>query len=352
MKGSPLGIGTIIGCAFCDLYALRPSYERLPYCGASNALEGQESISSVLGPMSNSLSAVKIFTKAIIDGKPWEKDPLAIRKEWSEKEYQLSEHGGKGVNLCFAIIWDNGVVKPHPPLIRAMQMTKDALEAAGHEGEPKLANEIRLGANSAKKPSYGGEDFRIECEKSGKPLITTMGPSEGAHNGALDEPFMKALVGEPRHHSAYELWQLHKEKRELRKSHLDYWESTIADTGTGRPVDAIISPAVAYPAVPHGTNTFSNEADVQTYKDSFCTTLCNAMDYACSSFPVTFVNPKIDKKPSQSHDDASPLTPIISDDPKVFAGVPVVLQQIGRTLEEEGVIAMTEVVDGALKHRT
>lgn len=52
-----------------------------------------------------------------------------------------------------------------------------------------------------------------------------------------------------------QLWQLHKEKRELRKSHLDYWESTIADTGTGRPVDAIISPAVAYTAVPHGLNT-------------------------------------------------------------------------------------------------
>lgn len=100
--------------------------------------------------MSKSLSAVKIFTKAIIDSKPWEKDPLAIRKEWSEKEYQLSEHGGRGANLCFAIMWDNGVVKPHPPLIRAMQMTKDALEVAGHKGEPILANEIRLGAHSAK----------------------------------------------------------------------------------------------------------------------------------------------------------------------------------------------------------
>ena len=27
-------------------------------------------------------------------------------------------------------------------------------------------------------------------------------------------------------------------------------------TGTGRPVDAIISPAVAYAAVPHGLNTY------------------------------------------------------------------------------------------------
>lgn len=42
----------------------------------------------------------------------------------------------------------------------------------------------------------------------------------------------------------------------LRKSHLDYWESTKAVTGTGRPVDAIIAPAVAYTACPHGCNLY------------------------------------------------------------------------------------------------
>lgn len=53
-----------------------------------------------------------------------------------------------------------------------------------------------------------------------------------------------------------QLWQLHKEKRELRKSYLDHWEATVSQTGTGRPVDAIISPAVAYTAVPHGHNSY------------------------------------------------------------------------------------------------
>lgn len=84
--------------------------------------------------MSNSLSGVKIFTKAIIDAQPWTRDPLALRKEWSETEYKLKYHGG-GRSLCFGILWDNGVVRPHPPLQRAMEMTKAALEAAGHKGE-------------------------------------------------------------------------------------------------------------------------------------------------------------------------------------------------------------------------
>ena len=95
---------------------------------------GQESISSVLGPMATSISALKLFTKAIIDARPWDHDPLAIRKVWSEEEYQLGEHGG-GKEMCFAILWDNKVVRPHPPLIRAMNMVKEALEKEGHRGK-------------------------------------------------------------------------------------------------------------------------------------------------------------------------------------------------------------------------
>jgi amidase len=83
--------------------------------------------------MSNSMSGVKIFIKAIIDAKPWTKDPLVLRKEWSEKEYCLSEHGN-GKPLCFGMLWDNGIARPHPPLQRAMEITKTALEAAGHKG--------------------------------------------------------------------------------------------------------------------------------------------------------------------------------------------------------------------------
>ena len=122
-----------IPSAFCGLYTLRPSYGRLPYYGAKNALSGQESILSVLGPMSNSLSGVKAFMMAVINEKPWRLDPVVVRKPWSEDEWNLCEHGGLGT-LCFAIMWDNGVVKPHPPLVRAMEIVKAALEAAGHKG--------------------------------------------------------------------------------------------------------------------------------------------------------------------------------------------------------------------------
>ncbi|CAK5269907.1 unnamed protein product, partial [Mycena citricolor] len=346
MRGSPLGVGTDIGgslripSAFCGLYTLRPSYGRLPYFGAMNTLEGQESISSVLGPMANSLSGVKVFTKALLDAQPWLKDPLVVRKPWSESEYRLEGHGD-GQQLCFAIMWDNGVVKPHPPLHRAMGIVKRALEAAGHrviDWEPHRHLEIYKNAEII-FAADGGHDFREQCEGS-EPLIQTMSPITDSREKALDEPLSKALVGTPYHRTAYELWQLHKEKRELRKSHLDHWRATASKTGTGRPVDAIISPAVAYPAVPHGQNT-----------DSFYTTLCNALDYACSVFPVTFVDPELDD-PHPPHEfyneeDAHIFNLYAAD---MFPGCPIGLQLIGGTQEEEAVIAMTEIVDKALQN--
>lgn len=84
--------------------------------------------------MANSMSGVIDFTKAVIDTKPWHKDPLVVRKPWNDAEWNLEEHGGVGAQLCFAIMWDNGVVRPHPPLVRAMKITKEALEKAGHKG--------------------------------------------------------------------------------------------------------------------------------------------------------------------------------------------------------------------------
>jgi Amidase len=58
--------------------------------------------------------------------------------------------------------------------------------------------------------------------------------------------------------SAYDLWQVQKHKQALRKEYLDHWESseTWAETGTGRPVDALICPIAAYVAPPHGKHQY------------------------------------------------------------------------------------------------
>jgi Asp-tRNA(Asn)/Glu-tRNA(Gln) amidotransferase A subunit family amidase len=110
-----------IPAAFCGLYGLRPSYGRVPYSLCTNSLEGQDSVLSVLGPISHSIDGIKSFMQAVISQRPWTKDPLAIRKAWDEEAYGLSEHGG-GKQLCFGILWDDGLVVPHPPIIRGKHL--------------------------------------------------------------------------------------------------------------------------------------------------------------------------------------------------------------------------------------
>ncbi|KAK7692917.1 hypothetical protein QCA50_004555 [Cerrena zonata] len=139
--------------------------------------------------------------------------------------------------------------------------------------------------------------------------------------------------------SAYQLWQTQKLKTKLRQEYLARWENTTSISGTGRPVDAIISPCAPFAAPPHGKN-----------RDATYTTIWNALDYATCAFPVTKIDPSVDaKKPPHTFLSKKDQKNYDLYDPQVFANAPVGLQLVGRTQEEEAVIAMTEIVDTALK---
>src|ERR1700742_3797684 len=114
----------------CGTYGFRPSTGRVPYAGCVNSLEGQDSVPSVLGPLSNSVEGIKLFMQAVMEHEPWLRDPLAIRKRWNADEYNLAEHGGVGGRLCFGIIWHNDFVAPDPPIRRGLEIVRDALIAA------------------------------------------------------------------------------------------------------------------------------------------------------------------------------------------------------------------------------
>ena len=76
-----------------------------------------------------------MFHKAVADASSWLYDPVALRVPWNESEYHLVSRGRAAERLCFAIMWDNGIVKPKPPYIRALEETKVALLVEGLEGQ-------------------------------------------------------------------------------------------------------------------------------------------------------------------------------------------------------------------------
>ncbi|KAG6880002.1 hypothetical protein C0992_008209 [Termitomyces sp. T32_za158] len=339
LKGSPVGVGSDIGgsiripSSLCGTYGFRPSTGRVPYAGSVNSLEGQDTLPSVLGPISNSIHGLKVFIQGVLSQKSWLRDPLVIRKGWSEEQYNLIEHGG-GKQLCFAIMWNDGSIVPHPPIMRGLEMAKNALIKAGHkviEWKPldhKTTVDIGLSIFSA----GAEEDFAAVSAESGEPLIKSMVPEK-----ELESDPTALLTKAPL--SAYQLWQLHKKKQELRQSYLEHWLATANETGTGRPVDAIIAPVAPFTAVPHGKYSYVRY-----------TMVWNVLDYPALVIPVSRVDPALDvKKPAHEFLSDSDKSIYELYEPETFKDAPIGLQVVGRTHEDEAVIAMAEIVDTALK---
>lgn len=260
----------------CGIYALRPSYNRFPYQGALNSMAGQESVTSVLGPMASSLVGLKIFAKTILQNRPWDRDPLVPRLPWNEAAYELSEHGnGK---LCFGILTHDGHTLPHPPILRALGIVRRALEKAGHQvldWEPYKNQEIyetqvrehcgivetNLGMTQWEIETADlAEDALTECRATGEPFIVSMEPEDvdAALNAAPGEdPPQRSSPFHIKHLTTYELWKVHERKRQLRKEYLDYWQNSSKITSTKRPIDALISPVAPFTATPHGKNKYN-----------------------------------------------------------------------------------------------
>lgn len=64
--------------------------------------------------------------KTVIDGKPWIKEPSLVALPWREPAPLA------GKKLKIAVLWDDGVVKPHPPVTRALEQVVEKLKAGGN----------------------------------------------------------------------------------------------------------------------------------------------------------------------------------------------------------------------------
>jgi amidase len=91
------------------------------------------------------------------------------------------------------------------------------------------------------------EDYKAVTSVTGEPILYSMAEESSQNNAVLCTDLTA---------SAYQLWQVQKERAALRKEYLDHWEATIDQTETGRPVDAILAPCAPFAAPLHGTNEY------------------------------------------------------------------------------------------------
>lgn len=143
LKGSPLGFGTDIGgsirvpAAFNGIYGLRTSVGRIPYEGAKNSMDGQNTVPSVVGPMAGSVGALRLAMKSVLGMEPWVYDPASLPIPWresvEEKVRGLLCGVGEGKKMAFGMFEDDGIMRPHPPVLRAVRLVRKVLVKLGHE---------------------------------------------------------------------------------------------------------------------------------------------------------------------------------------------------------------------------
>ena len=150
LRGSCLGIGTDIGehasgmarwqCTELraggsirnpsgnnGVYGLRPTGLRLPLLGSWAPNLGMEYVSASPGPMSTSLGGLELFMKTLLAAKPWLTDPSLVAIPWNADVRHPREAEGR-INLRIGVMWNDQVVRVHPPVTRALREVVEKLD--------------------------------------------------------------------------------------------------------------------------------------------------------------------------------------------------------------------------------
>ncbi|TQB75714.1 hypothetical protein MPDQ_002014 [Monascus purpureus] len=327
LKGSPGGFGTDIGgsiripAAFNFLYGLRPSSGRIPYQGAANSMDGQNTILSVIGPLAPTARSVKLLFKAVLSQRPWYHDPLAVELPWRDDIEQetralIEESKSDPTKLSFAIMYHNGLTRPHPPVARGLRMVERTLERLGHKANADLQQSKAFTAD-------GGEDARIHFGLSG------------------EVPEWPLLIGrEDQKKNALEIAALNVKKREYQKLYMEYWNSTAELTGTGRPVDGLICAVAPSAAVTPGG-----------FNDVGFTSFVNVLDYTSVVIPVTYADKTVDVAPSNNEffGEVDRRTQA-GYDAEIYDGAPVAVQLVGRRFQEEKMLVLAEHIGAEIRN--
>ncbi|EER40580.1 acetamidase [Histoplasma capsulatum var. duboisii H88] len=327
LHGSILGIGTDIGGSIripqnmVGLYGLKPSSGRFPYYGVPVSTEGQEHVPSSVGPMTRDLPSIIYVTKHLANSQPWTLDPRCAPLPWRDEMFTEIQSRP----LLIGLIVDDGVVKVHPPIQRALHELSAKLQAAGHEVIPwnTDGHQECVDIMDAYYTVDGGEDIRNDVMAAGEPFL----------------PHVEKLVNKGKAISVYQYWQLNRRKVAVQKGYLDKWNRTRAPS-SNRTVDVLLTPTMPHVAVPHRCCRWVGYTKVW-----------NFLDYTALTFPAGEVCKEKDKLPVTPYEPRNELDEWNWGlyDADSMAGYPVNLQIVGKKLEEEKVLGAAVVIEKVLR---
>ncbi|KAI9927535.1 hypothetical protein MW887_003153 [Aspergillus wentii] len=331
MRGSAVTPSTDLGgsirfpAAVNGLYAIRPTSDRVPKGDMDSTNTGNLTIKLSFGPVCHSLGDLELLTK-IINAHPLNKyDVTSVPVPWRSLD-ALDRKLTVGI-----MKWD-GVVMPHPPVLRALEHTKQTLEKAGHEvvmfEPPFHCWDVMKTTFDVYFPS-GVDDIMSVMAASGEPIIPA---------------FADVLnVFKPREQSAAEALRSNRKIRALKEEFADAWDFTASYTISGRTIDALIVPPAPAVGYPHDFNIYWGY-----------TSLFNAVDYPSVILPIPGF--KVDPELDPVDDNYRPLETNPYDKPNhelyhpnLFVNQPSTIQIVGRPFEDEEVVRVASILDTLFK---
>jgi Asp-tRNA(Asn)/Glu-tRNA(Gln) amidotransferase A subunit family amidase len=267
-----------------------------------------------------------MFMKTIIDAKPWLKEPSLLPFPWNEGD------AFKGRKPKIAVLMDDGVVKPHPPVTLALKQVVEKLKA---NGNVEIVEWI---------PYKHDEAWAIIVQP---PLHLTMditdfwqanlyfcdgGAEDFAAMEEADEPELPLTTHILRNehvqtHTIPSMWSAVQKRDAYRMAYARHWNSTASSTGPHGELEGVVD-AILCPVGPGAA------PKIDTSKWWGYTSQWNLLDYPAVVFPVDRVDPA-------KYSDAEKYTPRNERDrynwdlwehhgAEGYKNAPVSLQLVGR----------------------
>ncbi|KAH8900327.1 fatty-acid amide hydrolase [Thozetella sp. PMI_491] len=316
---SVLGVGTDIGgsvrvpAAFCNAYGFKPTALRNPSFGLFGIMGGQESIRGCVGPLSQSLDDIIAFEKAVLDQEPWDTETILVPLPW-RKALVTQE------KLTVGILLDDGIVRPHPPVLRALKTAEAMMTAAGIKTVPWAPYKHEWGWDIVRKlyVPEGGKRARDAIDASGEPILP------------LTEYILNANGGKEL--SVLKNWQLNLERETYRRE----YHAQMKAAG----VDVILCPAYVGAGVLQGEPRYWHYSSVWNVLDQPAVTFPSGIS---AQADLDLVDQAYTPRSEEDNREYKAYDPIL------FDGVPISLQLVGKHHRDEELLAAAKLIEAALR---
>lgn len=253
--------------AYNGVYSHKPSSGRLSFKDAPASAKANLVIPSVVGILGPSVASLKLMFKSLQSTEPWKRDPFVLPIGYrAELEYDAK----RDPMPAFGIMKDDGIVRPHPPIARALDIVEKALQRAGYEtitwSPPSHGETLDIHGPIAR--GDGCPDAYKNLQLSGEKIVDEI--SHLFPGGKLRPPM--GLV-------EWEDKVLHLE--DYRARYQEYWASTSNLTSTKRPVEAFILPVAPHASLLPGK--FYHSRECPSYLPGDCTDLYHSQPIPASS---------------------------------------------------------------------